>query len=90
MALGYKLEDENRVPTKEEAYQQMSHSASLLKAIIKYGEDQSKKKERDGASKASPSLGLEFVGCFLKRAGGFKLGVPIISPRHKNRYPPRV
>jgi hypothetical protein len=42
MALGYKLEDENRVPTKEEAYQQLSHSASLLKAIIKYGEDQSR------------------------------------------------
>jgi hypothetical protein len=42
MALGYKLEDEYRVLTKEEAYEQLSHSASLLKAIIKYGEDQSK------------------------------------------------
>jgi hypothetical protein len=41
-ALGYKLEDENRAPTKEEAYQQLSHGASLLKAIIKYGEDQSR------------------------------------------------
>jgi hypothetical protein len=36
MALGYKLEDEYRVPTKEEAYQQLSHSASLFKAILEY------------------------------------------------------
>jgi hypothetical protein len=36
MALGYKLEDEYRVLTKEEAYQQLSHSASLFKAILAY------------------------------------------------------
>jgi hypothetical protein len=36
MALGYKLEDEYRVPTKEEAYEQLSHSASLFKAILEY------------------------------------------------------
>jgi hypothetical protein len=33
---GYKLEDEYRVLTKEEAYQQLSHSASLFKAILEY------------------------------------------------------
>lgn len=38
MALGYKLEDQNRILTKEEAYQQLSHSASLFKAILKYAE----------------------------------------------------
>ena len=36
MALGYKLEDENRILTKEEAYQQISHSASLFKGILEY------------------------------------------------------
>jgi len=36
MALGYKLEDENRILTKEEAYQQIGHSASLFKAILEY------------------------------------------------------
>ncbi len=36
MALGYKLEDEKRVLTKEEAYQQLSHSASMFKAILDY------------------------------------------------------
>ena len=36
MALGYKLEDEYRVLTKEEAYEQLSHSASLFKAILDY------------------------------------------------------
>jgi len=36
MALGYKLEDEKRVLTKEEGYQQLGHSASLFKAILKY------------------------------------------------------
>ena len=36
MALGYKLEDEYRVLTKEEAYEQLSHSASLFKAILEY------------------------------------------------------
>ena len=36
MALGYKLEDESRLLTKDEAYQQLSHSASLFKAILEY------------------------------------------------------
>jgi len=36
LALGYKLEDEKRLLTKEEAYQQISHSASLFKAILGY------------------------------------------------------
>jgi hypothetical protein len=36
MALGYKLEDENRILTKEEAYQQIGHSASLFKGILEY------------------------------------------------------
>ena len=36
MALGYKLEDEKRLLTKEEAYDQLSHSASLFKAILEY------------------------------------------------------
>ena len=36
MNLGYKLEDEKRLLTKEEAYQQVSHSASLFKAILEY------------------------------------------------------
>ena len=36
MAFGYKLEDENRILTKEEAYQQISHSASLFKGILEY------------------------------------------------------
>ena len=30
VALGYKLEDEKRLLTKEEAYQQVSHSVSLF------------------------------------------------------------
>jgi hypothetical protein len=34
--LGYKLQEENRDMTKEEAYKQLGHSASLLKAILKY------------------------------------------------------
>jgi len=34
--LGYKLETENRMLTKEEAYVQLGHSASLLKAILEY------------------------------------------------------
>lgn len=34
MALGYRLENENRVLTKEEAYQQLGQSASLLKAVL--------------------------------------------------------
>jgi hypothetical protein len=44
MALGYKLEDENRLLTKEEAYQQVSHSASLFKAILQYVSLQDKSK----------------------------------------------
>jgi len=36
MALGYKLEDENRLLTKEEAYQQLGHSASLFRAILQH------------------------------------------------------
>jgi hypothetical protein len=36
MALGYKLEDEDRLLTREEAYQQLSHSASLMKAVLRY------------------------------------------------------
>lgn len=35
-ALRYKLDDENRVLTQEEAYQQISHSASLFKGILEY------------------------------------------------------
>jgi hypothetical protein len=34
--LGHKLKAENRDMTKEEAYIQLGHSASLLKAILKY------------------------------------------------------
>jgi hypothetical protein len=36
MKLGYQLERENRMLTKEEAYVQLGHSASLLKAILEY------------------------------------------------------
>ena len=36
MALGYKLEDEGRLLTREGAYQQLSHSASLMKAVLRY------------------------------------------------------
>ncbi len=36
LQLGYKIEDENRLLTKEEAYAQISHSASLFKAILKF------------------------------------------------------
>ncbi len=35
-SLGYRLEQENRMITKEEAYIQAGHSASLLKAILEY------------------------------------------------------
>jgi len=34
--LGYKLRKENRDMTKEEAYKQLGHSASLLRAILEY------------------------------------------------------
>ena len=37
LVLGYKLEDEGRILlTREEAYQQLSHSASLMKAVLEY------------------------------------------------------
>ena len=36
MKLGYQLESENRMLSKEEAYVQLGHSASLLKAILEY------------------------------------------------------
>jgi hypothetical protein len=36
MKLGYRVEKENRNLTKEEAYRQISHSASLFKAILEY------------------------------------------------------
>ena len=36
LGLGYKLEDENRILTKEEAYEQIGHSVSLFKAIFEY------------------------------------------------------
>ncbi len=39
MKLGYKIEAENRLLTKEEAYTQISHSASLFKAILAYVKD---------------------------------------------------
>lgn len=36
LKLGYRIEDENRLLTKEEAYMQISHSASLFKAILRF------------------------------------------------------
>ena len=36
LKLGYKMETENRLMTKEEAYVQVSHGASLFKAILKF------------------------------------------------------
>jgi hypothetical protein len=33
---GYQIEDEQRLLTKDEAYEQISHSASLFKAILRY------------------------------------------------------
>jgi hypothetical protein len=38
LLLGYKLEDEGRMLTRDEAYQQLSHSASLMKAVLEYVE----------------------------------------------------
>ena len=35
---GYQIEDENRLLTKEEIYEQISHSASLFRAILRYVE----------------------------------------------------
>jgi len=39
MILGYKLEDEKRLLTKEEAYQQIGHNTSLFKDILDYVKD---------------------------------------------------
>jgi hypothetical protein len=39
LKLGYELEAENRLLTKDEAYRQLGHSASLFKAILKYVND---------------------------------------------------
>ncbi len=36
LALGCRLEAEDRILTREEAYRQLSHSASLLKAVLAY------------------------------------------------------
>jgi len=36
LKLGYQIEAEDRLLTKEEAYKQISHSASLLKGILEY------------------------------------------------------
>jgi hypothetical protein len=36
LVLGYKLEDAGRLLTREETYQQLSHSASLMKAVLIY------------------------------------------------------
>jgi hypothetical protein len=36
MILGYKLEDEKRLLTREEAFKVVGHSASLFKAILEY------------------------------------------------------
>ncbi|UCG80334.1 MAG: hypothetical protein JSV60_10285 [Desulfobacterales bacterium] len=36
LKLGYKMDAENRLITKEEAYIQISHSASLFRAILKF------------------------------------------------------
>jgi hypothetical protein len=35
-ALGYRLEDEKRVLTKDEAYEQLVHSTSLFKAVLEF------------------------------------------------------
>ncbi len=34
--LGWKLERENRLPTKDETYEQLSHSAALLRGVLEY------------------------------------------------------
>jgi hypothetical protein len=41
--LGYKLKKEDRDLTKKEAYRQLGHSASLLKAVLKYIDSINKK-----------------------------------------------
>jgi hypothetical protein len=35
MALGYKVEDEGRMMSSEEAHQQISHGASLFRAVLR-------------------------------------------------------
>jgi hypothetical protein len=40
LGLGYKIEDEGRLLTEEEAYKQLGHSASLFKAILAYANRQ--------------------------------------------------
>jgi hypothetical protein len=44
LALGWRLEDENRLMTPEEAYRQLGHSASLLSAVLNAFHDQTKAK----------------------------------------------
>ena len=46
LALGYKLEDEGRILSREEAYQQISHSASLFRAVLRYVEGKKTWNER--------------------------------------------
>jgi hypothetical protein len=41
LKLGYRIEDEARILTEDEAYEQLSHSASLFKAILEYAKKQS-------------------------------------------------
>ena len=36
MVLGYRLEDERRLLTRQEAFTQISHSASLFRAVLRY------------------------------------------------------
>ena len=36
ISLGYRIEKEERLLTREEAYAQIGHSASLLKGLLKY------------------------------------------------------
>ena len=38
---GYQIEDENRLLTKEEIYEQISHSASLFRSILRYVDEMS-------------------------------------------------
>jgi hypothetical protein len=42
MVLGYRLEDENRMLSKDEAYQQLGRSSSLFKAILQFAEREAK------------------------------------------------
>ena len=36
ISLGYRIEKEERLLTREEAYSQIGHSASLLRGLLKY------------------------------------------------------